>query len=44
MKVRNLDTIGSHKSFTNLDHPEYIIFGNTWRIFGYIEQFFDFLV
>nr|POE81877.1 isoform 2 of proteasome subunit alpha type-2-a [Quercus suber] len=40
MKVHNLDTIDSHKSFTNLDHPEYIIFGNIWRIFGYIEHFF----
>ena len=39
MKVDNLDTIDNHKSFTNLDCPEYIMFGNIWRIFGYIEHF-----
>ena len=44
MKVHNLDTIDSHKSFTNLDRPKYIIFGNIWWIFDYIEHFFAFLV
>ena len=43
MKVHNLDRIDSHKSFTNLDCPEYIMFGNMWRIFGYKEHFFAFL-
>ena len=33
MKVHNLDTIDSHKNFTNFDCPEYIMFGNIWRIF-----------
>ena len=32
MKVHNLDTIDSHKSFTKFDCPEYIMFGNIWRI------------
>ena len=44
MKVHNLDTIDSHKSFTNLNCPKYIIFGNIWWIFDYIEHFFAFLV
>ena len=44
MKVHNLDSVDSHKSFTNLDCPEYIMFGNIWRIFGYIEHLFAFLV
>ena len=43
MNVHNLDRIDSHKSFTNLDCPEYIMFGNMWRIFGYKEHFFAFL-
>ena len=44
MKVHNLETIDSHKGFTTLECPEYIMFGNIWRIFGYIEHFFAFLV